>query len=346
MSAYQPTVTEPVMSHSGTTWRTRAAQRAAQADWDKLLTDGLIYLIAFGGFYVGYQTLYQMATKVGMPADQAAVVSAIADLFILAGSRKAVQEIKEGRSAWGIRLIVAAFSLATFALQLRSAWPNPTSLGFHGLPPAAWIIGHEMMLRGRLRTAKAARRKARIAAGLIPRELPSIRLSWWLLAFPSTFTVWRLVKLTERAPADVIRTEAARRTADGKDIPRAWESYLLDTKAPATARTLATICCATAFISADSLLRATKPLPQIITPVYRESMRVLVPADELNSFLRLLPSAPADGRPFDVAAKWVADVETLSGPYDIKITNKLLGELLNVDETYASRVRKAAKVSP
>jgi hypothetical protein len=69
----------------------------------------------------------------------------------------------------------------------------------------------------------------------------------------------------------------------------------------------------------------------------------VVPADELNAFLRLLPDAPADGRPFDVAAQYVADVEALSGPYDIKVTGKFLGELLNVDETYVSRLRKVAK---
>lgn len=344
MSAYQPTVTKAVVSRSGTTLRTRATQ----ADWDKITTDGMIYLLAIGGFYLGYQTLYTLALAVGYTTDQAAVAAALADIAILAYSRKAVAEIKEGRSAWGIRLIVAAFSLATFGLQLRAAWPHPTAVGYHGMAPAVWILGHEMMLRGRLRTAKAARRAAQIAAGLRPAPLPSIRLAWWLLAPFSTFTVWRLVKLWEVPQDVVIRTEAAKRQAKNKDIPRAWEGYLLTAETPAEAApdpVLHDICKKTSFIPVDSLLPSAKPLPKITTTVYRESRREVVPADELNAFLRLLPDAPADGRPFDVAAQYVADVEALSGPYDIRITNKFLGELLNVDDTYASKVRKAARVT-
>jgi hypothetical protein len=343
MSATQPTVTKAAMSRSGTTWRTRAAQ----ADWDKLTTDGLIYLLALGGFYLGYQTLYDLAVAVGYTNHQAAVAAALADVAILAYSRKAVAEIKAGRSAWGIRLIVAAFSMATFGLQLRAAWPHPTAVGFHGMAPAVWILGHEMMLRGRLRDAKAARRAAQIAAGLRPAPLPVIRLAWWLLAPFSTFTVWRLVKLWEKPQDYVIRTEANRRKDKGRNVPRAWEGYLTTDApaAPTPAHKRYEICGATALFTTDSLLPAAKPLPKITTTVYRDSRREIVPDDELNAFLRLLPTAPADGRPFDVAAQYVADVETLSSPYDIKITNKLLGELLNVDETYASRLRKAAKTT-
>jgi hypothetical protein len=342
MSAYQPTVTKAVVSRSGNTLRTRAAQ----ADWDKITTDGLIYLLAAIGFYLGYHTLHTLALAVGYIGPEAKAAAITADVAILAYSRKAVAEIKAGRSAWGIRFIVAAFSLATFGLQLRAAWPHPTAVGFHAMSPAVWVIGHEMMLRGRLRDAKAARRAAQIAAGLRPTPLPSIRRTWWLLAPFSTFTVWRLVKLWEVAPAKVIHIETARRKAKNKRVPRAWEGYLTSTEAPAAEPTpapaLHEICGSTALFTADSLLPASKPLPTITTTVYRESRREVVPDDELNAFLRLLPDAPADGRPFDVAAKYVADVEALSGPYDIKITLKFLGELLNVDETYASRLRKAA----
>lgn len=342
MSAIQPTVTEPVVSRSGSTLR----DRAARADWDKLTTDGGIYVLALGGFYVGYQTLYSQALLHGLPADQAAVVSALADLAILLFSRKAVREVKAGRSAWGIRLIVAAFSLATSGLQLRAAWGDPLAVAFHALPPAVWIIGHEMMLRGRLRDAKAKLRAQQIASGLRPAPLPKIRLTWWLLDPYHTFIVWRLTKLWEIGAPGVIRNEAAKRQAKSKDVPRAWEGYLAATKTPnAPKRTRHQICTATAFVSLDSLLPAHKPLPTITTTVYRQSRREAVPAEELNAFLRLLPTAPADGRPFDVAAQYVRNVEDLSGPYDIKITNRFLGELLNVDETYASRLRRATKVT-
>ncbi|MET7363158.1 DUF2637 domain-containing protein [Streptomyces sp. NPDC005562] len=200
--------------------------RVTRTDWDKLLTDGAIYLLALGGFYVGFKTLYSLALMVGYPTDEAMVVASLADIAILAYSRKAVREVKAGRSAWAIRLIVAAFSLGTFALQLRSAWPHPVSVGFHILPPAVWIIGHEMMLRGELRQAKKQLREHEIAQGLRPTPLPRLRRTWWLLDPYHTFTVWRLTKLWEQSPTFVILQEAARREHEGETIPRAWQGVL------------------------------------------------------------------------------------------------------------------------
>ncbi|MFE0490143.1 DUF2637 domain-containing protein [Streptomyces griseoaurantiacus] len=321
-----------------TNWR----NKAASADWDQLTTDGLIYLLALIGFYLGYHTLHTLALAVGYTGNEAQAAAITADIAVLAYSRKAVAEIKAGRSAWGIRLIVAAFSLATFGLQLRAAWPHPTAVGFHAMSPAVWVIGHEMMLRGRLRDAKAARRAAQIAAGLRPAPLPAIRLTWWLLAPFSTFTIWRLVKLTEQAPADVIRMEAARRQGKKKDIPRAWNSYLTAEApaetAPAPQPVPHTIC-GPSLITADSLISRPKPLPQITTTVYRQSRREEVPADELNTFLSLLPTAPPKGRPSDKAVQYINDVEALAASYDIKVTGKLLAELLDVTETYVSHLR-------
>jgi hypothetical protein len=340
MSAYQPTVTKAVMSHSGTTLRTRAAQ----ADWDKITTDGMIYLLAVGGFYLGYQTLYTLALAVGYTSNQAAVAAALADIAILAYSRKAVAEIKEGRSAWGIRLIVAAFSLATFGLQLRAAWPHPTAVGYHGMAPAVWILGHEMMLRGRLRTAKAARRQAQIAAGLRPAPLPSIRLAWWLLAPLSTFTVWRLVKLWEVPQDVVIRTEAARRQANNKGVPRAWEGYLLTTEPTAEpAPALHTICGSAALFTIDSMLPKLD-VPPVDTALYRLSdENEEVPADEIAVFLRTLPVAPAKGRPKDKAMAYIRDVDRLAAQYDIAVTDRYIATLLQVNPSRVSRLREAIR---
>jgi hypothetical protein len=332
MSADQLTVTAPAMSRTRTTLR----DRADQADWDKLLTDGLIYLLALIGFYLGYHTLHTLALAVGYTGTEAKAAAVTADVAILAYSRKAVAEIKAGRSAWGIRFIVAAFSMATFGLQLRAAWPHPTAVGFHAMSPAVWILGHEMMLHGRLRDAKAARRAAQIKAGLRPAPLPSIRRIWWLLAFPSTFTVWRLVKLTERAPAAVIRAEAERRKDKGEGIPRAWESYLLDT--PAAPRTLHTICRATAFYAPEDLF---PELPINVT-LYRESDPTeKVPTFEIDALLRMLPKAPAKGRPEDKAIEYIRRVDNLAAQRDIKITGVFLAELLQVDGTRISKLRKA-----
>lgn len=328
MSAHQRTVTDAVMSRTRTTLKTRAAR----TDWDKTITDGGIYLLALGGFYVGYQTLYAQALRVGFPSDQAVVVAALADLAILLFSRKAVREVKAGRSARIIRLIVAVFSLATFGLQLRAAWGDPLAVAFHALPPAVWIIGHEMMLRGRLRDAKAARKAAQIAAGLRPAPLPAIRLSWWLLDPYHTFIVWRLTKLWQIGATDVIRQEADKLKAKGKTVPRAWEGYLAAAPAPAEPARH-TICGAAKLYN--------PVVSALDTALYRlsdESQQV--PVDEVKTFLSILPTPPVKGRPKEKAMAFIREIDALAVQYDIAVTDRYIAKLLQVGPPRVSRLRE------
>jgi hypothetical protein len=333
MTLLQPTGNPSVMSASSPGFR----ERMARADWDKILTDGGIYLLALGGFYVGYKTLYTLALLVGYPQDQAMVVAALADLAILTYSRKAVREVKEGRSAWGIRLIVAAFSLGTFALQLRAAWPDPVSVVFHVLPPAVWIIGHEMMLRGELRQAKKQRRNREIALGLRPAPLPRIRLSWWLLDPSHTFTIWRLTKLWQKPQDVVIREEATRLRAQGEKIPRAWQGALVG---PAPTTLALTI---TPLVYKNELVPAPK------TPETRDAIKARltlinggqVEGDLRAQFLAALPPAPEKGsRTNEDMAAYITDVTQLAKKFNIQCTGKLLSELLDCDASNISRLRK------
>jgi hypothetical protein len=305
-----------------TTWR----ERASRADWDKLLTDGMIYLLALGGFYVGYQTLYTQALRVGIPSDQAVVIAALADIAILAYSRKAVREVKAGRSARIIRAIVAVFSIATFGLQLRAAWGDPLAVAFHALPPAVWILGHEMMLRGRLRDAKAARRAEQIATGLRPAPLPAIRRTWWLLDPQNTFTVWRLTKLWELPQGDVIRKETADRQARGEKIPRAWQGYLLASQPPA----------------AEPVAEEhDEDLDEEGTGLHRLSDPTAEVSDEdFDAFLMLLPVAPLKGRPMDKAIDYIRDVDELAAHNDIAVTDRFIAGMLDVDPSRVSKLRK------
>ncbi|PPS89546.1 DUF2637 domain-containing protein [Streptomyces sp. MH60] len=321
------------MTASKRTWTDTAKATITTTDWDKTLTDGGIYLLGLGGFYVGYQVLHTQALAVGFPQDQAVVVAALADLAILLYSRKAVREVRAGRSARVIRTLVALFSLATFGLQLRDAWPDPLSVTFHALPPAVWIIGHEMMLRGDLRDAKAAKRDQQIADGLRPAPLPAIRLTWWLLDPFHTFKVWRRTKLWEVPQEAVIRHEATKLQAKNKDIPLAWQRVLLDTPADndePEARTRA---------QQDSQKQAA-----FAVTLYRQSSRDKVPTDEMMDFLAALPPAPAEGRPLDKARDYVTLVEQEADTRDIKVTGVFLGALLGVDPSYISRLKKAAPV--
>jgi hypothetical protein len=310
---------------------TTVRDRITQIDWDETITDGGIYLLAFGGFYVGYQTLYAQALRVGFPGDQAMVVAALADLAILLYSRKAVREVKAGRPARIIRLIVALFSVATFGLQLRAAWPDPLAVAFHALPPAVWIIGHEMMLRGNLRDAKAKLRADKIAAGLLPAALPAIRLSWWLLDTKNTFFVWRRVKLWEQAPADVIRDEVAKRQAEGTEIPAAWQGYLA---APEPL--------------ADEQVEdepAGEDEPE--TGFHRLSDPTVKVSDEdFDAFLMILPVAPVKGRPQDKAIEYIREVDRLAVSKDIAVTDKFIAGLLDVDPSRVSKLRKLMAPTP
>jgi hypothetical protein len=333
VASTQPTQPAPVLS--ATEHRFRA--KIANVDWDKTLTDAMIYLLAIGGFYVGYQTLYRMALTVGFPDDQATVVAALADLAILAYSRKAVQEVNAGRSAWTIRTIVAAFSLGTFALQLRAAWPHPTAVAFHALPPAVWIIGHEMMLRGKLRHAKSARRASEIAAGLRPAPLPAIRRIHWILSFRSTFKVWRRVKLWEVPQAVVVRKLADDLKSEGKPVPAAWQGILLATPTPPLGRIVIP------DLFKDQRRTPEKPTAaadRVKSALHRASTGEEVTPDVRADFLKALPKAPVEGRPKDAAIDYIKQVEKLADTLDIRCTGLLLAELLDVQGSYVSRLRK------
>ncbi|MCX4799666.1 DUF2637 domain-containing protein [Streptomyces sp. NBC_01242] len=292
--------------------------RLTQIDWDKALTDGMIYLLALGGFYVGYQTLYSLALYVGFPQDQAVVVASLADLAILAYSRKAVQEVNEGRSAWGIRAIVTVFSLGTFALQIRAAWPDPIAVIFHALPPAVWIIGHEMMLRGKLRRAKKARREREIAQGLRPARLPSIRRVHWVLDPRNTFKVWRRMKLWELPQHVVVRQLADGRAAEKKAIPAAWQGILL-TPVP---------------------LAQQEPLKELeaAEPEDEDEATVM-----WRCFLQALPPVPPEGRSKEEARAYIERVEQLAGEFGVDCSRKTIANQLGVDPSYVSRICPAQK---
>ncbi|WP_168713680.1 DUF2637 domain-containing protein [Streptomyces sp. A0642] len=330
------------------TWRTKLST----VNWDKTLTDTMIYLLALGGFYVGYQTLYTLALYVDFPQDQAVVVAALADLAILAYSRKAVQEVNAGRSAWGIRAIVTTFSLGTFALQIRAAWPDPVAVGFHALPPAVWIIGHEMMLRGKLRNAKKMRRDHEIIQGLRPAPLPAIRKIHWILSPFRTFQAWRLTKLWEVSQDTVIKQLASAWQNDSKKknkpLPAAWRRVLIATPAPAATLDRITITATPTFKAQP------QPQPKAIitpTPAAPAPRLQLLTGGKTNAspaaqaaFLADLPAPPPKGsRTGDDIADYVTIVDQLSQKHGITLTEKAVAQLADCDTGQLSRLRAKAR---
>ncbi|MGI5346784.1 DUF2637 domain-containing protein [Streptomyces sp. CA-250714] len=90
---------------------------------------------------------------------------------------------------------------ATIAFNGAAAWPDPLGVGMHAVIPVLFVV-----------TVEAARHAAgRVAAITADKHMEGVRLSRWLLAFPSTFRLWRRMKLWElRNYDEVIRMEQDR----------------------------------------------------------------------------------------------------------------------------------------
>jgi hypothetical protein len=90
---------------------------------------------------------------------------------------------------------------ATIAFNGAAAWPDPLGVGMHAVIPVLFVVSVE-----------AARHAiGRIADITADRHMESVRIARWLLAFPSTFRLWRRIKLWElRSYDEVIRLEQDR----------------------------------------------------------------------------------------------------------------------------------------
>ncbi len=90
---------------------------------------------------------------------------------------------------------------ATIAFNGAAAWPDPLGVGMHAVIPILFVV-----------CVEAARHAiGRIADITADRHMESVRIARWLLAFPSTFRLWRRMKLWElRSYDEVIRLEQDR----------------------------------------------------------------------------------------------------------------------------------------
>ena len=90
---------------------------------------------------------------------------------------------------------------ATIAFNGAAAWPDPLGVGMHAIIPLLFVVSVE-----------AARHAVgRIADITADKHMEGVRISRWLLAFPSTFLLWRRMKLWElRSYEEVIRLEQER----------------------------------------------------------------------------------------------------------------------------------------
>ncbi|MET7637099.1 DUF2637 domain-containing protein [Streptomyces sp. NPDC005438] len=105
---------------------------------------------------------------------------------------------------------------ATIAFNGAAAWPDPLGVGMHAVIPVLFVV-----------TVEAARHAiGRIADITADKHMEGVRLSRWLLAFPSTFRLWRRMKLWElRSYDQVIRMEQDRLVYEARlrgRYGRAW----------------------------------------------------------------------------------------------------------------------------
>ncbi|MFH8566852.1 DUF2637 domain-containing protein [Streptomyces sp. NPDC017993] len=90
---------------------------------------------------------------------------------------------------------------ATIAFNGATAWPDPLGVGMHAVIPLLFVVAVEA-------ARHAVGRMADITAD---KHMEGVRLTRWLLAFPSTFRLWRRMKLWElRSYEQVIQLEQDR----------------------------------------------------------------------------------------------------------------------------------------
>ncbi|NLU70251.1 DUF2637 domain-containing protein [Streptomyces sp. HNM0574] len=157
-------------------------------------------VIAAIGFAGSYAAVRELAEKKGFGAfapffpigiDAGIVVLLALDL-LLTWIRIPFPLLRQ--TAW---LLTAA----TIAFNGAAAWPDPLGVGMHAVIPVLFVVAVE-----------AARHAVgRIADITADRHMEGVRVSRWLLAFPSTFRLWRRMKLWElRSYDEVIRMEQDR----------------------------------------------------------------------------------------------------------------------------------------
>lgn len=324
--------------------RTRSSLPLSPAQWRDSLTqegatDAAIYLLALGGFYISYQVIYAACLRNSFPPDQAIVVAGLADLSILAYSWKAKQEVEQGRSAWGIRLLVMLMSLATFALNIADVWGSPLPVVLHALAPIAWIVGHEIMLRPKLRRARKRIREARIAAGLSPAPVARLRFSQWLFAPRRTFQVWKRMIMWSLDPVAVTRILVQQwaetkfdRKNNPKPIPAAWAF------AVPSATEISNPEPAQALPPAGAVEPAETPssaAPTLFATVKLKD----APAELQRRFDEALPEVPPPGRSAEDVWGFMTAAQDACNALGILYTDVIVAERLDCSKQYLSGVR-------
>ncbi|HUR02503.1 MAG TPA: DUF2637 domain-containing protein [Nonomuraea sp.] len=148
------------------------------------VTTAAVAILGLLGFVVSFATVAKAATP--SFGAMAWMVPLGIDLGIAVFSALDIVLARLGMRVRTLRLVPWSLTGATVYLNVAS---EDTAFGMiaHAMLPGLWVVAVEA-------GAYAIRKRADLAK---PDHMESIRLSRWLLAFPSTFALWRRMVLWE-----------------------------------------------------------------------------------------------------------------------------------------------------
>jgi hypothetical protein len=139
-----------------------------------------LVLIAYGAA-ASYDNLWHLALSRGVPLPRLMPVGLDGGLVGTVALDLVLTWI--GYPLWWLRTVARLFALGTVAANALAGWPNPVGMFLRVAAPALIVIITEA-----LRAVLLKRRREQAGNGRIPAAR-------WVLAFRSTFSLWRRMKL-------------------------------------------------------------------------------------------------------------------------------------------------------
>jgi hypothetical protein len=139
-----------------------------------------LVLIAYGAA-ASYDNLWHLALSRGVPLPRLMPVGLDGGLVGTVALDLVLTWI--GYTLWWLRTVARLFALGTVAANALAGWPNPVGMFLRVAAPALIVIITEA-----LRAVLLKRRREQAGNGRIPAAR-------WVLAFRSTFSLWRRMKL-------------------------------------------------------------------------------------------------------------------------------------------------------
>jgi hypothetical protein len=207
------------MRHARPSWsrRERELRPARERDWSgakAVLVAVIVLATALGlaGYAAAasYMSVRGLAHKHHLPLWQVYPLSVDGGLIGVTIINLALLAI--GQPLWWLRWIARLFALGTVAANAAAGWPDPVGIMLRIWPSVLFVVVVEASQAVLMRHLKRKRKASEPAR---KKERDRIPLARWLLAFRSTWALWKRMKLWRiRSYSVAIRTELSRRQAE------------------------------------------------------------------------------------------------------------------------------------